>query len=227
MSDYEEDDTGEVEEDDISQDNGEAEEEEEITFQIIVGGSLRGKCLLKDSKGYNYTLKAEKGEKSWWRCSKRTNYFRCGASVSQVGNKFTIGRYPHEHPPDPKINPCDRTKKRRSFKKELEREVEKALGDASLMTCSSVDSDNTDDSPLKIKISPVKKFKSNPNTNNNSERDIQDELLKLEKERLQVDKDRLRVERERLEVSKQILEEIRNHSGRCNCMNPAVTSMVI
>lgn len=33
--------------------------EDNITFQIIVGGSLRGKCKLKDSLGYSYTLKVQ------------------------------------------------------------------------------------------------------------------------------------------------------------------------
>lgn len=182
-----------------------------ITFQIIVGGSLRGKCKLKDSLGYSYTLKCEKPpDKAWWRCSKRTKSFRCGASVSQVGDTFTIGRYPHEHPPDPDIEPTPRAKKRRAMKKAM-MEAEAAVADEMSMQMM-----NNGDSDLDM---------SDVGAGDMYEGDSSQILIKIERERLQIDTQRLKVEKERLEVAKQILEELKNHN--CKCSNPAINQIVM
>lgn len=201
------------------------QEKDEITFEIVVGGSMRGRCQLKDSKGYTYTVKAEKGDRTWWRCSKRSNLIKCSASVKQVGNSFTLGRYPHEHPPFMKRMSTAGLRYRRptwlpKIKVENgEHESEDENDNTSTYTCIPIE-ENNGSSQLKMKfLHPAKKMKVACDTAGDTASDIQNELIKIERERLLIDKQRLAIEKHRLEIERQRLEETIKHNSQCVCMN--------
>ena len=191
--------------------------DDDLSFQILVGGSLRGKCKLKDSRGYTYTVKAEKGEKTWWRCSKRSGSIKCPATVNQIGDNFLLGKYPHEHPAQMK-------RLSRKGIQDYEEDLDNSY-DCSPLD-ESIEEQNLDATPeskpkgptLKVIIdSPAsKKRKVDSFTGENN---VQDELINIEKERLKVDKQRLSIERQRFEVEKQRLEETKKLIEQCTCMN--------
>jgi hypothetical protein len=60
--------------------------DDDLSFQILVGGSLRGKCKLKDSKGYTYTVKVYIYF-IFYRCfdTCRTHLYDCIISLRQRG----------------------------------------------------------------------------------------------------------------------------------------------
>lgn len=70
------------------------------TYEVIVGGSVKGGDLLADNRGYTYSRKRSAGQVTTWTCSNRGQ--KCGASVKQVGeNSFVLGALKHNHEGDP------------------------------------------------------------------------------------------------------------------------------
>lgn len=214
-------------------------EDDDLSFEILVGGSMRGKCKLKDSRGYTYTVKREKGDKTWWWCTKRGKGFRCAAAVSQTGDCFVLGKYPHEHPPD----------QERFSMEGVDRQVKDIV--SSMYICSPLD-DNDDDLDLsnesnnsEIQQTPTRSNGQPPHSGSPSkkrkvesevESDVQQDLIKIEKQRLLVDKERLHVEKQRLQIEKQRLEktnkrleiekerldETKKHNSQCTCLNQKI-----
>ena len=71
------------------------------TYQLLDQGTKRGKQKLYSSDGFSYTVKRQSNDKIWWWCSVRGKTNRCPATVSQIGDQYTPGRLPHNHPSAP------------------------------------------------------------------------------------------------------------------------------
>ncbi|XP_078385044.1 uncharacterized protein LOC144667497 [Oculina patagonica] len=70
------------------------------TFQIVEGGTERGKRKLIDSFGYTYNVKRHQGNTTTWQCTIRTRDHRCRAAVSQrADGSFAVGSRTHSHLP--------------------------------------------------------------------------------------------------------------------------------
>ncbi|KAJ7379401.1 hypothetical protein OS493_016638 [Desmophyllum pertusum] len=78
---------------------GVAEPEEfQRTFQIVEGGTQRGKHKLVDSFGYTYTVKRRRIAGTDWQCSVRPKNNPCRAAVTQKPDgTFTVGGRAHNH----------------------------------------------------------------------------------------------------------------------------------
>ncbi|XP_022092852.1 uncharacterized protein LOC110980464 [Acanthaster planci] len=76
---------------------------DEVTYDLVVSSSQR-RNLLTDSRGYSYTVKKVRGEKTYWRCAVRNKTIQCGASVIQTGDHFEAGSVEHNHPGKPGNN---------------------------------------------------------------------------------------------------------------------------
>ena len=72
-----------------------------ITYEVVEGGTIRGKPMLVESSGYTYTIKRIRGPTTEWWCTIRGKALRCHATVRQRGDAFTKGRHDHIHPADP------------------------------------------------------------------------------------------------------------------------------
>ncbi|KAL4222871.1 hypothetical protein ACF0H5_018911 [Mactra antiquata] len=70
-----------------------------VTYEVIHGGTNRGRDKLIDSLGFTYNLKQGRGGKdvTYWWCAVRNTHLRCPASVCQKGTTFTRGKRKHEH----------------------------------------------------------------------------------------------------------------------------------
>ena len=70
------------------------------TFQIVEGGTKRGKRKLIDSFGYTYNVKKRLGNTTTWQCTIRTKYHRCrGAVTEKADGSFVVGSRTHNHLP--------------------------------------------------------------------------------------------------------------------------------
>ena len=70
------------------------------TFQIVEGGTIRGKRKLTDSFGYSFNVKNRLGSTTTWQCTIRTKYHRCRAAVTEKADgSFLVGSRTHNHPP--------------------------------------------------------------------------------------------------------------------------------
>ena len=70
-------------------------------YQIIPDSSQRGRDKLVDCGGFTY-VKARVGKTvTAWRCTVRSTYAICAATVRQTGDTFTRGPQPHNHPGQP------------------------------------------------------------------------------------------------------------------------------
>ena len=68
---------------------------DDLTFEIIEGGTQRSNKLLVDSNGYSYTMKSHKHSRSGritWRCALQKRKLTCTATVLQVEDVFPLPR---------------------------------------------------------------------------------------------------------------------------------------
>lgn len=72
-----------------------------VTFEIVPGGTKRGKPRLHGSDGYMYTIRKETESVTYWTCAIRQKNNKCPASVIQRGANFKAGQHTHSHPPTP------------------------------------------------------------------------------------------------------------------------------
>lgn len=70
-----------------------------VTYEILRGGTSRGRDKLIDSLGFTYNMKQGRGNKNltYWWCAVRNSHLRCPASVVQRGSVFIRGKRKHEH----------------------------------------------------------------------------------------------------------------------------------
>lgn len=70
-------------------------------FRIVSSGTSKGKMLLHDGFGYQYSRKSLKrsSETEYWRCTVRNRSNYCRATVIQRGDIFTRGVHKHNHAP--------------------------------------------------------------------------------------------------------------------------------
>ena len=74
-----------------------------ITYEIIEGGSQKGKDLLVDNRGHSFNIKRKSKSTVFWGCSVRNKKMTCPASISQRGRNFVPGRHPHSHAAQPGV----------------------------------------------------------------------------------------------------------------------------
>ena len=68
------------------------------TFEIVEGGTIRGKQKLIDSFGYTYNVKRRRGKATDWQCTVRPKHNPCRARVSEKADgTFAVGSIPHNH----------------------------------------------------------------------------------------------------------------------------------
>ena len=72
-----------------------------VTYEIIPGGTKRGKPQLHSSAGYMYTIRKASETVTYWTCSIRQKNNKCPASVIQRGTYFRAGEQAHNHPATP------------------------------------------------------------------------------------------------------------------------------
>lgn len=69
-----------------------------LAFEIVEGGSERGKQKLIDSWGYSYNIKRQRVSATDWQCTIRPMGNRCKATVIQRSqNVFEFGKNDHNH----------------------------------------------------------------------------------------------------------------------------------
>lgn len=71
------------------------------TYDIVVGGTAKGKDMLLDSHGYAYNVKVTRDNSRTWWCSVRNKRARCPATVLEKRGGFVRGTHDHIHPADP------------------------------------------------------------------------------------------------------------------------------
>lgn len=69
-----------------------------LPWQIVEGGTNRGKKRLIDSAGYSYVVSKNRPTATDWVCSIRNKTVKCAARVTQRGDSFTAGINTHCHP---------------------------------------------------------------------------------------------------------------------------------
>ena len=81
------------------------------SFEIITGGSERGKDMLLDGLGYKYTVHHKYPNSTTWRCTARRNKHHqntgkpdCGATVREKDGNFSSGTNPHHCDRDQGVN---------------------------------------------------------------------------------------------------------------------------
>ena len=68
------------------------------TFEIVEGGTVRGRRKLIDSFGYTYNVKRRRGNGTDWQCTARPKHNPCRAAVSEKADgTFVEGSIPHNH----------------------------------------------------------------------------------------------------------------------------------
>ena len=74
----------------------------EVTYQIVKGGTKRGKDKLVDSSGFTYNQRKSRNPeyRQDWECTVRSKVCRCSATVRQMGTTFTRGPRDHIHQPE-------------------------------------------------------------------------------------------------------------------------------
>ncbi|XP_062597710.1 uncharacterized protein LOC134259125 [Saccostrea cucullata] len=83
------------------------EEDEAVVaeYAVVDAGTKRGKRKLVDNRGFQYTIKKQRGDGSiYWRCSKRGKEQHCPATVIQKGDTFQEGLKNHVHPAEPGVH---------------------------------------------------------------------------------------------------------------------------
>ena len=68
-----------------------------VSFQVVKGGSKRGKDKLVSSDGFLFILKYGGSESNTWRCAERGRNLACSATVKQSGDNFIPGPHAHTH----------------------------------------------------------------------------------------------------------------------------------
>ena len=59
-------------------------EDRPVTYEIVKGGTAKGKDMLVESIGFAYTQKIARANSVTWWCSKRSKSHRCPAKVFQI-----------------------------------------------------------------------------------------------------------------------------------------------
>jgi len=59
-------------------------EDRSVTYEIVKGGTAKGKDMLVESIGFAYTQKIARANSVTWWCSKRSKSHRCPAKVSHI-----------------------------------------------------------------------------------------------------------------------------------------------
>lgn len=75
-----------------------------VVYEVIKGGSQKGKDLLVDNRGHSYNIKHVSTRTTFWVCSVRNKNERCPAQISQRGQNFVAGKVAHSHPSKPGID---------------------------------------------------------------------------------------------------------------------------
>lgn len=77
----------------------------EPEYEIIENGSKKGKRKLVHKRGFQYTIKKQRGEDyTYWRCVKRGKDQPCPVAVTQRGDNFQEGVRNHIHPAEPGVH---------------------------------------------------------------------------------------------------------------------------
>ncbi|XP_061191678.1 E3 ubiquitin-protein ligase RNF12-B-like isoform X2 [Saccostrea echinata] len=74
-----------------------------VTYHIEQETSQRGKKLLITSDGFSFTVRMQRGERTYWWCSVRPKVDRCRATITQKGDLFQPGAADHNHAPKPSL----------------------------------------------------------------------------------------------------------------------------
>ena len=74
-----------------------------VTYEVIEGGSQKGKDLLVDNRGHSFNVKRRSKSTVFWGCSVHNKKMTCPASISQRGGHFVPGRHEHCYPAQPGI----------------------------------------------------------------------------------------------------------------------------
>lgn len=98
--------------------------ERERNFEIVSGGTDKGRDLLLDDMGYRYGIKAKSTSSVIWHCTARpgktsTSAIDCRATVRQKNNVFSFGKRPHSCKRSPELN--NAIKIRREIKERIDR----------------------------------------------------------------------------------------------------------
>ncbi|XP_050734848.1 uncharacterized protein LOC127007680 [Eriocheir sinensis] len=72
-----------------------------VTWEVVPGGTKRGKPRLHSSDGHTYTIRKGTESVTYWTCSIRQKDNKCRASVVQRGVTFKPGQHTHSHPATP------------------------------------------------------------------------------------------------------------------------------
>lgn len=107
--------------------------ERERNFEIVSGGTDKGRDLLLDDMGYRYGIKAKSTSSVIWHCTARpgktsTSAIDCRATVRQKNNVFSFGKRPHSCKRSPELN--NAIKIRREIKERIDRGEAAAAEDA-------------------------------------------------------------------------------------------------
>ena len=78
--------------------------EEPLRFEVVQGGSERGRDIVVDNRGHSYVKKKSSPSFTYWRCSVKSAKVYCSATVSQRETGFTPGRHNHICEPQPGKN---------------------------------------------------------------------------------------------------------------------------
>ena len=73
----------------------------EPDYQVIAASSQRGRPKLIDNLGFTYVQSRVGKTVTSWRCSVRSTYGACSATVRQTGDSFSRGPQPHNHAGQP------------------------------------------------------------------------------------------------------------------------------
>jgi hypothetical protein len=115
------------------------EQPDPTTYEVIEGGSQKGRPKLADSNGFTYVVRKKKANgNKLWTCTVRNKTVACWATVLQNEDRFVRGPREHVHVPQP--GAAIATKIRTAVKKSASEEmftpvvdiVHKALEEASI-----------------------------------------------------------------------------------------------
>ncbi|PAA51698.1 hypothetical protein BOX15_Mlig031404g1, partial [Macrostomum lignano] len=83
-----------------------------VPFEIVRGGSTRGKDSLVVDSRFTFVISRRRGEVVYWRCTTRNAKATCKATVTQRGNLFTPGPAQHNH--EEQYRPAERKRLRQA-----------------------------------------------------------------------------------------------------------------
>lgn len=73
--------------------------DQSVTYEIIKGGTVKGRDLLADNQGYTYSLSQRRPHVTTWTCNNRGK--GCAATVRQTGQTYKPGGREHNHMSNP------------------------------------------------------------------------------------------------------------------------------